>query len=144
MTYASLQSDFADKIAADNVLAPLGAAILVDPFQDPEDAKSAIATQLRATGVAIEIGFPAIGAPDTANSGSTLVDGLVEVFVAEHVKIEHAPAKAALVTRIITALTKQSGSAKPPRLRASESVKTEGGYILHMLSFVVPMNIKQP
>jgi hypothetical protein len=144
MTFAEIQPNIAAKIAADATLSPLGAAIQADPFADPEAAKSAIADQLRSTGVCIEVGFPWIGAPETANGGSTLIDGMCEVFVAEHTVKTHEPAKAALVTRVIQAITKPVGVQKPIRLRASESVKTEHGYILHMMSFFVPLNIKQP
>jgi hypothetical protein len=144
MTFDTIQSSIAAKVAADAVLSPLGVAIQVDPFADPEAAKSAIANQLRATGVCIEVGFPWASAPETSLGGSTLIEGMCEVFVAEHVQKEHTPSKAALVTRVISAITKPLGVQKPPRLRAAESVKTEGGYILHMLSFFVPLNIKQP
>jgi len=143
MTFDQVQSSLAAKVAADAALAPLGVAIEVDPFQDPEVAKSAIAEQLRTTGVCIEVGFPWVGAPETSLGGSTLTDAMCEVFVAEHVQTVHTPAKAALVSRVISAITKPVAPQKPARLRAAESVKTEGGYILHMLSFFIPLNIKQ-
>lgn len=143
MTFDQIQSYIAAKIASDTALSLFGAAIQVDPFQDPEAAKSAIADRLRNTGVAIEIGFPWIAAPETAMSGSTHLDATCEVFVAEHTQTVHTPTLAALVMQVVKAITKQTGVQKPVRLRASESVKTEGGYILHMLSFFVPMNISR-
>ena len=69
---------------------------------------------------------------------------MCEVFVAEHTQTVHTPAKAQLVTQVLRAITLQVGVQKPVRLRTAESVKTENGYVLHMLSFFVPMNIKQP
>ena len=146
MTFDSIQSYFAGLLSADSQIGPLGTPIQVDPFADPEAAKSAIATQLRVTGVSIEVGFPFIGAPETLLGGSTHIDATCELYVAEHTQQAHTPAKAALVTRVITTCTKPPGTTgqKPARLRSSESVKTDGGYILHMLSFFVPMNIKQP
>ena len=143
MTFDQLPVYLQTKIAADASLAALGAAIIVDPFLDPQTAQGNLATQLRATGVAIEIGFPYLGAPETLLGGTTLVEATVDVFVAEHTTVAHTPNKLALVMKVAAACCKNPGAgAKPARLRSAESVKTESGYILHMLTFYVPMNVK--
>lgn len=146
MTFDSLQSNMAGLISADSQLGPLGTPIQVDPFQDPESAKSAIAAQLRATGVCVEVGFPWFGSPVTLLDGTTHGDAVCEMFVAEHTQVSHTPAKATLVNRVITAITKRPATVgqKPARLRSCESLKTEAGYVLHMFSFFIPLNIKQP
>lgn len=146
MTFDAVQSNIAGLIAADSQIGPLGTPIQVDPFQDPEEAKAAIALQLRTTGVCVEVGFPWFASPDTLLDGTTKGDAVCELFVAEHTQTVHTPRKAALVNRIITAVTKKPATVgqKPARLRSCESVKTEGGYVLHMFSFFVPLNLKQP
>lgn len=142
MTLAAIQPYFAGLISADSQLGLLGAPIQVDPFQDPEAAKSAIMAGLRATGVSIEVGFPWIGAPETDLGGSTHIEAMCEVFVAEQPQKTHTPNRIALLMQVIAACTKRpSGPQKPARLRSSESVKTEAGYILHMISFFVPLNL---
>jgi hypothetical protein len=145
MTYPQVQSYFVGLIAASSALNALGAAIPVDPFADPETTKAAIATQLRTKGVAIEIGFPYIGAAQSNKDGSTHIEATVEVYVAEEIKLAHTPSKLALVNEVVLACTSRptaTFSQVPPQLRAAESVKTEKGYILHMFSFFIPMNIK--
>lgn len=145
MTLDQIQPYLASCITADVVLAPLGTPIQVDPFLDPEVAKAAIAAQLRATGVCSEVGFPWVAAPETLLSGYTHGEAVCELFVAEHTQVAHTPEKIALLTRFITACTRPPGlGQKPARLRACESVKTEGGVILHMLSLFIPLTIKQP
>jgi hypothetical protein len=143
MTFDQLPAYLQTKIVADSTLAALGTPIIVDPFLDPQAAQAALALQLRTTGVAIEVGFPYLGAPETLLGGATHVDATVEVFVAEHVTKAHTPNKLSLVMKVVAACCKNpGGGAKPARLRSAESVKTESGYILHMLSFFVPMNVK--
>jgi hypothetical protein len=144
MNFDAVQPFLSGRITADADLALLGTPIQVDPFQDPEAAKSAIGNALRTTGVCFEVGFPWIGAPETLLGGTTHLEAVCEVFVAEHTQNAHTPSRATLVQRVISALTKPAtGTQKPARLRASESVKTEDGYILHMMSFFIPMNIRQ-
>lgn len=145
MTLAAIQPYFAGLISADAQLSPFGAPIQVDPFQDPNAAKAAIAAALRATGVSIEVGFPWISAPETDLGGSTLIQAMCEVFVAESPTVAHTPEKIDLLTRAISACTvRPNAIQKPARLRSSESLKIEGGTILHMLSFFVPLNLTQP
>jgi hypothetical protein len=133
----------AGRITADSVLSLLGTPIQVDPFQDPEDARTAIDACLKATGVCVEVGFPWIVSSETSLGGSTHVEAMCEIFVAENIKGAHTPNRASLVQRVIQACTRPLGVQKAARLRSAESVKTEKGYILHMFGFFIPLNIKQ-
>ncbi len=143
MTFPQVQAYFAGLVSADAELGPLGAPIQVDPFQDVEAAKTAIDAHLKATGVCVEVGFPWIGAPTTNLAGVTEVEAYCELFVAESITHTHTPNRIGLVNRVITCCTaRPSAAQKPARCSAVESVKTEQGWVLHMFTFFVPLNIK--
>ena len=149
MNYTQIQSYLAGCITADSQLSLLGAPVLVDPFADPEVAKSAVAALLRQYGVCFEIGFPEVDVKDaTQLGGTTPIDALCHVFLVEHNEVTHTPSEAALVMRLITALTKPptTPGQKPARIPPSRLPQyvTEAGYIAHIIPAYVPMNIKQP
>jgi|GEM_PF-3226542 hypothetical protein len=144
MTLDNVQAYFAGLITADAQLGLLGTPIQFDPYKDPEEAKSAIADQLRATGVCIEIEEAELYNAETLLDGTTKGDAHCSVLVAESVLKAHTPNRSALRTRIIQTCTKRpSGTQKPARYVPGEgAVRTEGGYVLRMYSFFIPLNIK--
>lgn len=143
-TFETLQTYVQALIAGASALNTFAAIVLADPFLDQETARSNIAALVRVKGVCFEIGYPWIGAPSSHLDGITQIEGMFEVFTAESPEVAHTPTKLALFAEVIRAITVKPAAPgqKPARLRSAESVKMENGYILHMASFYIPLNIK--
>jgi hypothetical protein len=145
MTFPQTQAYFVTMIEAASALNALGTPVTYSPFTAPESAKSAIAAALRAKGVCFEVGFPTMRSPESKLDGATQIDAIVKVFVAESLSIPHTPNLLSLINEVILACTAIRGLStgqKPARLDEGESTFHEDGYILHILTFSIPLNIK--
>lgn len=144
MNLVDVQPAVSSQIMAVADLASFGQPIEYSLSLDDESVRDQIAAGLRDKGVVIEIG--ALSGAD-ANNASTpgrfaVVDTSFEVFVAENPKTTHAPANTELVSNVIAAVTKQADRHETPiRWTGYEAAKNDHGYVLHVLSFTVPVRI---
>lgn len=151
MDFTSVQSYLVTRIAAASALAafcppaPAQVARLYNPLENIDVARSDIGDRNAQMGVCFEIGFPRFSNADTNTGGQTFGEVICDVFVTESFSKAHTPQLASLVQETILACTAvpQVGQ-KPARLRAEpvEPVITEEGYVLHWLSFYVPVILK--
>ena len=140
MNLAGIQSYVSDQIMAVPALAALGTPLVYSHFTPDETSRAAIDAQLRSTGVCIEIGLvSAAGDPAKPYNRFVTVDAEFEVFVAESPKATHTPTEALLVEQVAQAVqARQSVSEPSARCIRYDSAKSENGYVLHVLSFVMP------
>lgn len=143
MNLAEVQQFGAGQITADPTLAALGAPIVYSLGLDDESTRASIAAALRTKGVVFEIGLPS-GTDDEGERGrfaKLMID--FDVFVAENPKVSHTPAALDLVTAVIRAVCKPNDmSETPAKCTGYDVAKSEHGYVLHIISFNVPVLLR--
>ena len=142
MKLFELQDRIAQQLDADSSLRAFGAARKFSLADDEEEVKEAISTRLRESGVCLEVGSIE-GTENASTAGRfALLNAQFDVYAAENPRLAHAPAGMLLVQTVIEAVTKRiSQYEHAPRLVGYEAARSEQGYILHVLSFTVPVQV---
>jgi hypothetical protein len=142
MKLDELQTYVSGRLMAVPALAALGAPICYSLFTDDKISREAIASSLETTGVCIEIGLPEAHEKQGASSDSrsTLLEAEFEVFIAESPKVAHVPENMGLVNQVVAAIRVRSAPFEQvPNVTSYMPAKSENGYILHVVSFTVPV-----
>lgn len=139
MSADPIQTRAAELIAAKPSLAAFGASLIYDLHADEEAHKSAIMSRIDTAGACIEIG--AVTAPasaDTLGAVLTPAVGQFDVFAAEKIGGTHTPSGPDLWRAIVGAICSDHLFS----FTGYDSLTTERGYVLHVLSFTSPIFIQ--
>jgi hypothetical protein len=139
MKLDQLQSHLRELILLDPVLAALGEPILYSQFLDAEATDALIAARLRTAGIVLQIDQPTAGSLRSLHPGGpTAVRAQIDVLIAESLTLAHAPAETALVSTVVTAITRSRYSPEWISFGGAD-VNQERGYLLSVVTFSFPV-----
>jgi hypothetical protein len=142
MTFDEVQAFAAARLAAHPVTAPLGPARLYSLFEDDKASDEAIAEALRLRGVSFEISDVVCDGIDDQAARGQLADCEFAVHIAETHEVTHTPALDALCAAVIQAIRARVDQyTERPRFRSLDSGIHEHGYVLHIIKFVIRVQI---
>lgn len=144
MKLSQLQQFFAEQLAASAALQPFMPVLTFSNLDDVETLKTAIAASLRERAVCLHIGPATAPATDTDESGASVLQARIELFIAESPTVAHELRDIELAEAVAEAITTRRTDTFPgrktPKLRGYESDE-ENGYLLHILEFSMPVQI---
>jgi hypothetical protein len=137
MTPETVQAHVNSLITGVAELAAFGPVVSYSNFLDYDAQLSAKNTQLKATGVFIEVSEPEITASDDRSTRGQLADAEFDVYYAESTKVSHSPQNLALRQSVIAAVTRQVDSyTERARFLRSETI-AEQGTVVRQLTFSI-------
>ena len=140
---SQVQAFASSQISADTQLAVFGVPLSFSLHDSDETARAAINQRLRTTGVCIEV-----GSPIAEKSGSTIGQkvckamAIVNIYAAEKVGGTHTPKDVSLMESIVAAmLDANAPGVQVVEFSGNDAYLTEHGYVLHVISFTMPVII---
>jgi hypothetical protein len=142
MNLDEVQSKVVAQISAASALIAFGVPFAFSWLDNEETIKTAITARLLASGVSIEVGAISGGGRSGAPGRGQILDVTFPVWLAENPALTHAPSGLTLIQAVISAVCKGlPGGETAPVSAGFESAIIEQGYILHVLTFSVPVRI---